>query len=140
MPKTKNQTQKEGLYKTVYKWEIYAGTWNISPNQDQFTSSVRPSTCLVRKENETWISCHCKLSQSNRRNFHHIIILSFYATTRVENSHLQLANFKSLTASINILKSKSYCIWDKAMPKEFHKFSVKEVFYMPKHSEVQPIR
>ena len=31
-------------------------TWNINPNQDQFTSSVRPSTCLVTKENEAYLT------------------------------------------------------------------------------------
>ena len=31
MPKEKNQTQKEGLYKTVYKCEIYAGYLEYQP-------------------------------------------------------------------------------------------------------------
>ena len=31
MPKTKNQTQKEGLYKTVYKCEIYARYLEYQP-------------------------------------------------------------------------------------------------------------
>ena len=32
------------------------GTWIINPNQDQFTSSVIPSPCLVRKENEAYLN------------------------------------------------------------------------------------
>ena len=30
------------------------GTRNINPNQDQFTSNVRPSTCLVRKAKQSF--------------------------------------------------------------------------------------
>ena len=32
------------------------GIWNSNPNQDQFTSSVRPSTSLVRKENKAYLN------------------------------------------------------------------------------------
>ena len=32
------------------------GIWNINPNQDQFTSSVRPSTGLARKENKAYLN------------------------------------------------------------------------------------
>ena len=56
MQKTKNRTQKEGLYKTVYKCDIYARYLEYQPKPRQFTSNVRPSTCLVRKENKAYLN------------------------------------------------------------------------------------
>ena len=43
--------RKRDYIKRFINVTFMQGTWNINPNQDQFTSNVRPSTCLVRKEN-----------------------------------------------------------------------------------------
>ena len=42
------------LEKQFINMTFMQGIWNINPNQDQFTSSVRPSTSLQRKENKAY--------------------------------------------------------------------------------------
>ena len=48
--------RKRDYIKQFMNLTFMQGTWNINPNQDQFTSNVRPSTCLVRKENKAYLN------------------------------------------------------------------------------------
>ena len=52
----KSNTERRDYIKQFINVTFMQGTWNINPNQDQFTSNVRPSTCLVRKENKAYRS------------------------------------------------------------------------------------